>query len=65
MIKVNGKEVDNANGISLDKLIIREGYSLQKIVVELNGDIIPKSQYDQINIKDGDSIEVVSFVGGG
>lgn len=65
MIKVNGKEVDNANGISLDKIIIREGYSLQRIVVELNGDIISKSQYDQINIKDGDSIEVVSFVGGG
>ncbi|MBC2425400.1 sulfur carrier protein ThiS, partial [Clostridium beijerinckii] len=36
-----------------------------RIVVELNGEIISKSQYNQINIKDGDSLEVVSFVGGG
>jgi len=65
MIKVNGKEVNNANGIALDKLLISEGYSLQRIAVELNGEIIPKAQYGQTNIKDGDSLEVVSFVGGG
>lgn len=65
MIKVNGKEVNNASGIALDKLLIGEGYSLQRIAVELNGEIIPKAQYGQTNIKDGDSLEVVSFVGGG
>jgi thiamine biosynthesis protein ThiS len=65
MIKINGKEVNNANGISLDKLLIGEGYSLQRVAVELNGEIIPKAQYGQTNIKDGDSLEVVSFVGGG
>lgn len=65
MIKVNGKEVNNASGIALDKLLIDEGYSLQRIAVELNGEIIPKAQYGQTNIKDGDSLEVVSFVGGG
>lgn len=65
MIKINGKEVNNANGISLDKLLIGEGYSLQRVAVELNGEIIPKAQYGQANIKDGDSLEVVSFVGGG
>jgi thiamine biosynthesis protein ThiS len=65
MIKVNGKEVNNANGIALDKLLISEGYSLQRIAVELNGEIIPKAQYGQTNIKDGDSLEVVRFVGGG
>lgn len=65
MIKVNGKEVNNADGLSLGELLIGEGYSLQRIAVELNGEIIPKTQYDQTNIKDGDSLEVVSFVGGG
>ncbi|KZL91542.1 sulfur carrier protein ThiS [Clostridium magnum] len=65
MIKVNGKEVNNASGIALDKLLIDEGYSLQRIAVELNGEIIPKAQYGQTNIKDGDSLEVISFVGGG
>ena len=65
MIKVNGEEVNNANGMSLDKLLIREGYSLPRIAVGFNGEIIPKSQYNQINIKDGDSLEVVNFVAGG
>lgn len=65
MVKVNGKEVNNANGISLEELLIREGYSLEKTVVELNGEIMPKAQYKQTNIKDGDSLEVISFVGGG
>lgn len=65
MVKINGKEVNNANGISLEELLIREGYSLEKTVVELNGEIMPKAQYKQTNIKDGDSLEVISFVGGG
>ena len=33
--------------------------------VERNGDIVPKAQYDETVLKDGDSVEVVSFVGGG
>ncbi|AKN29553.1 thiamine biosynthesis protein ThiS [Clostridium carboxidivorans P7] len=65
MIKLNEKEISNSTDILLDKLLINEGYSLQRIAVELNGDIIPKSQYVNKKIKDGDFIQVVSFVGGG
>lgn len=65
MVKVNGKEADNAIGLSLEDVLISEGYLIDKIVVELNGEIMPKSQYKQTNIKDGDSLEVISFVGGG
>ncbi|WP_026886378.1 sulfur carrier protein ThiS [Clostridium beijerinckii] len=65
MVKVNGKEADNATGLSLEDFLISEGYLIDKIVVELNGEIMPKSQYKQTNIKDGDSLEVISFVGGG
>lgn len=65
MIKLNEKEINNASATFLDKLLISEGYSLQRIAVELNGDIIPKSQYVNKEVKDGDFIQVVSFVGGG
>ena len=65
MVKVNGNEVNNTNGISLEEFLIGEGYLLERIVVELNGEIMPKPQYNQTNIKDGDSLEVISFVGGG
>lgn len=36
-----------------------------RVAVELNGDIVPKAQYSDTIFKDGDSVEVVSFVGGG
>lgn len=65
MVRVNGEEVNNASGLSLEEFLIRERYVLERIVVELNGEIMPKAQYKQTNIKDGDSLEVISFVGGG
>ncbi|NMM62514.1 sulfur carrier protein ThiS [Clostridium sp. P21] len=65
MLKLNEKEITNVNDIPLDKLLINEGYSLQRIAVELNGEIVPKAQYSNTNIKDGDFLEVVNFVGGG
>lgn len=65
MVKVNGEEVHNKNGISLEEFLISEGYLVERIVVELNGEILSKPQFNQTNIKDGDSLEVISFVGGG
>ena len=41
---------------------------LQRVInssVEINGEIVPKAQYANTLINDGDIIEVVSFVGGG
>ena len=38
---------------------------MKRIAVELNGDILPKYQYSETMLKDGDSMEVVTFVGGG
>lgn len=37
----------------------------EKIAAELNGNIIPKSEYESVILKDDDVLEVVSFVGGG
>ena len=36
-----------------------------RIAVELNGDILPKYSYSDTMLKDGDRLEVVTFVGGG
>lgn len=37
----------------------------KRIAIECNGEIIPKSQYAQSIVKDGDQLEVVGAVGGG
>ena len=40
-------------------------YDLARIAVECNGEIVPKRVYGETVLKDGDVLEVVSFVGGG
>ena len=64
MIKINGKEFDIADKTLADYLA-DTNYDPKRIAVERNGDIVPKSQYGETVLKDGDVIEIVSFVGGG
>lgn len=63
MIYVNGKETDNCN--SLNILLDDGGFRYDRIAVEINGEIIKKSDYDNTVLNDGDKVEIVSFVGGG
>lgn len=64
MVIVNGKELDVANK-SIATLVEEEDYNLSRIAIELNGDIVPKCNYDKTILKNGDKLEVVTFVGGG
>ena len=64
MVKINGKEFD-ADGKTIAQYLATTDYDSKRIAVERNGDIVFKSQYESVVIKDGDSIEIVSFVGGG
>lgn len=64
MVKINGKMLD-ISGTSLSGYLTDAGYDPARIAVEINGEIVPKSSYDERLLCDGDTVEVVSFVGGG
>lgn len=64
MIKINGKEAEVC-GISLSAYLAEEGYQPDRIAVECNEEIVPKTEYDKKILRDGDVVEIVSFVGGG
>ena len=64
MVRVNGMELDIA-GKTVTEYLSTTNYDPQRIAVERNGDIVFKSQYDVTVVDDGDSLEIVSFVGGG
>ena len=64
MIRINGEDLDVA-GKSVTEYLNSADYNLMRVAVELNGDIVPKAHYSDTIFKDGDSVEVVSFVGGG
>ena len=65
MIKVNGEVAENIVGKNITEYLTESGYDLKRVAVELNGDILPKAQYEDTLLQDGDSVEIVSFVGGG
>ena len=64
MVKVNGEMLDLAGKTVMD-YISTTNYDPKRIAVERNGDIVFKSQYSTTILEDGDSIEIVGFVGGG
>lgn len=64
-IIVNGESFQVESGTTVRSLI--EGYKLNPavIVVEHNSNIIDRKAYHQIEIMEGDHLELVQFVGGG
>ena len=64
MVRING-DIFDVGGKSVAEYLNSAGYDQMRVAVELNGDIVPKAQYDDTIFEDGDSVEVVSFVGGG
>ena len=64
MITLNGKQ-ESENFATLPELLEKRGYRREIIVVEINGVIIKKEDYDNTAINDGDVIEIVHFMGGG
>lgn len=64
MVKVNGEEL-NIAGKTVAEYLATTSFDCKRIAVELNEDIVPKAKYAETLLKDGDSVEVVSFVGGG
>lgn len=64
MIRINGKE-EAAQGMLLKDYLEQNGYPAGGIAVECNERIVAKQDYESYVIRDGDVIEVVSFVGGG
>ncbi len=65
MVKINGKDAGYAVGMTIKNYLIENNYRLNFIAVEKNGTIVPKTEYENSVINDGDTIEIVNFVGGG
>ena len=67
-LKINGeiKTINEPNEeLLLEALLENLGYKPQLVVVELNGEIINPKVWVSTKIKNGDSLEVVTIVGGG
>lgn len=64
-VVVNGEPKEFPNGRSLAAFIELLGLKGDRIAVELNREIAPRSRWTEISLAEGDRLEIVHFVGGG
>ena len=63
---VNGKETDMSGNLNVSQLLAEQNVKMPDMVsVELNGQILKKSQFDNTTLKDEDKVEFLYFMGGG
>jgi thiamine biosynthesis protein ThiS len=63
-VKVNGEPRDLPEGETIRALIARHQLTPEKVAIELNRRLLRGEKYDTA-LKDGDEVEIVTFVGGG
>ena len=64
-IVVNGKDMDVADGLSVEALLTQLGVKREYTAVAVNRDITPKSAYGATVLRSGDKVEIVRPMGGG
>lgn len=64
-MRVNGKEHILEKETTLLCFLEQMGFSVDRVAVERNGEILAKKQVDSVILKNDDVLEIVSFVGGG
>ena len=62
---LNGKTIDLKEDISVEQLLKDYYLNPQKVVVEVNMEILDDEVYSTYLLKNEDTVEVISFVGGG
>jgi thiamine biosynthesis protein ThiS len=62
---VNGQRETLVQEMSLADFVASKGFKRAVVVVERNQKIVANSDWDTTVLQDGDSLEIVSFVGGG
>ncbi len=65
LLVINGKEQTLEHPLTLAQLVETLGMKGDRVAVELNREIIPRPQWPETTLNDGDRLEIVHFVGGG
>ncbi len=64
-VTINGEDRPLVSSMSLENLLSDLGIDPRKVAVERNLEIVPKSSYGEVEVDDGDKLEIVHFIGGG
>ena len=64
-ITLNGKSQELTSSKNLSETVLSFCKESRHVIAELNGKIIPAEKWAQVTLKEGDALELVTFVGGG
>ncbi|MFW5824804.1 MAG: sulfur carrier protein ThiS [Marinobacter sp.] len=64
-VMLNGEQRELPDQATLQALIDDLGLAGRRLAVEVNEDIVPRSQHSEFRLNDGDRVEIVQAIGGG
>ena len=64
-VTINGETETLAAACSVAELLVARGHDAKRVVVERNGEILPRELFSQTMLCEADCLEIVHFVGGG
>jgi sulfur carrier protein len=64
-VTLNGDARELGDGITVEQLVRELGLGARRIAVEINLDVVPRTDYAARALRDGDVVEIVQFIGGG
>ncbi len=64
-IILNGHAIELEQACTLKQLIDNQGLAGKRLAAEVNREIIPRTQHEACQLKEGDQIEIVHAIGGG
>ncbi|MBI1864500.1 MAG: sulfur carrier protein ThiS [Nitrospirae bacterium] len=65
MISLNGQKETCDDGATIASLLQNRNIRPEMVSVEVNDTIVERGRYDQVRLEEGDSVELLYFMGGG
>jgi sulfur carrier protein len=64
-VRLNGRERELEDGVTVDRLLVILGRAAAWVAVERNREVVPRAAFPETVLQDGDVLELVQLVGGG
>ena len=64
-ILLNGEHCEVEGKSTLELLVADQGLAQARFAVEVNEEVVPRSEYETYQLREGDRVEIVRAIGGG
>ena len=65
MIKLNNRDFEWEEGLTVQGLLHKKSYTYPKLIIKINNKLVLDEEYDSTVIRDGDDVKVIHLLAGG